>query len=335
MNASIPPAVLAMLICICASFTSATCFAAPDNSEARIAALEARIRVLEQKMAAPLTVKAPFTVVDAAGKKLAKIDSNQLELFDESQKAGITMQARSASTQVVVGYKDFSKPLVVMSTGASNTGVKVFAANQSAHAVAFMGIAEDPAMLTLKNASGDLVVKLFAENDSGRMDIMRKGGKTAASVSTAEDGGTVKAFSKEQKAVAGLFAGSDGGNLVLTGPGGGKTAVGLSVTPTGGKVRVYPAGGGTARAELIADGDSGAMSIFNGSGTAALLAESGKSGSGRLVVLNAAGENAVEVGAIASGIGIVRTGPGGFGPAGSIGGGLTPASSIQGKKGGK
>jgi hypothetical protein len=54
-----------------------------------------------------------------------------------------------------------------------------------------------------------------------------------------------------------------------------------------------------------------------------------------LVILNAAGENAVELGAMTSGIGIVRTGPGGSGPAGNLGGGLLPASSIQGKKGDK
>jgi len=40
----------------------------------------------------------------------------------------------------------------------------------------------------------------------------------------------------------------------------------------------------------------------------------------------------VEAGVLSKGIGIVRTGPGGDGPAGVVGGPVRPASSIQGRK---
>jgi hypothetical protein len=63
------------------------------------------------------------------------------------------------------------------------------------------------------------------------------------------------------------------------------------------------------------------------------VVESTPSGGGHVVILNAAGENAVEAGVIKGKVGIVRTGPAGSGPAGSLGGAPLPASSIQGRMG--
>jgi len=84
------------------------------------------------------------------------------------------------------------------------------------------------------------------------------------------------------------------------------------MTATGGKVRVFPPGGGTTRAELIAEGASGA------------------SNAGRLELGNGRGSIVVQAGSIGSGRGMVSTGPYDAGVAGTMGGGLKPASSLLG-----
>jgi len=54
--------------------------------------------------------------------------------------------------------------------------------------------------------------------------------------------------------------------------------------------------------------------------------------SGRLVIANAAGEKLVVAGVASSGVGVVKTGPGGLGAAAVMGNIALPASEIQGRK---
>ena len=286
-----------------------------------------------------LTLRAPFTVKDGAGRVIFQVEvaagrNQPRAIVGNPSGAHIEMGPTSSGSAAAVGLYGDSKNLLVTLIGdPRGSSMRVRDDKQSTS----IGNIEGQGLGMFLRLGEARVVELSADKaGAGTVSIFGVGDKVAASLTSAADGGgTLKVLNKEAKAVAALFAAPDGGHVVLTGPAGGKTAVGLSVTPTGGKVRVYPVEGGTARAELVADGDTGVLSIFNKSGTSAAVIDAGQSGAGHLVILNSAGENVIEAGALSSGTGIVRAGPGGFGPAGSMGGALTPASSIQGRKGSK
>lgn len=285
----------------------------------------------------PLTVRAPFAVKDAGGRVVFQVDvpadrGLPRALVGDPAGAHVEM-GPSLGGSAALALFDASRSLLVTLVGDAKGSYLRLRDDEQA---ASLGNIENIGTGLFLRKGSQQVADLSADKaGAGTVSIFGASGKVAASLSSIPEGGTLKTFNREQKPVAAVFAASDGGHVALTGPLGGKTAVQLSVTPTGGKVRVFPAEGGKARAELIADGESGAMTVFNASGTSAAVVESGKSGAGHLVILNAAGENAVEAGAMNGGIGIVRTGPAGSGPAGSLGGGVFPASSIQGKKAGK
>lgn len=132
--------------------------------------------------------------------------------------------------------------------------------------------------------------------------------------------------------MTGLTSDANGGRVLVVDSKTGFNTVTLSTSPEGGMIRAYAPEGGSTRASLIADGKSGSVSVFNNNGVAAGVIEAGQAGSGRLVLANAAGDIVVEAGVLPKGIGIVRAGPGGDGPAGVVGGTVRPASSIQGRK---
>lgn len=285
-----------------------------------------------------LTLRAPFTVKDGAGRVIFQVEvaagrNLPRAIVGNPSGAHVEMGPASSGSAAVGLYGDSKNLLAALIGDPKGSSMRVRDDKQSAS----IGSSEGQGVGMFLRLGEARVVELSADKTgAGTVSIFGIGDKVAASLTSAADGGgTLKVLNKDAKAVAAVFAASDGGHVALTGPAGGKTAVGLSVTPTGGKVRVYPVEGGTARAELVAEADSGVVSIFNKSGTSAALLEAGQSGAGHLVILNAAGENVIEAGALGTGIGIIRAGPGGFGPAGSMGGALTPASSIQGRSAGK
>jgi hypothetical protein len=286
----------------------------------------------------PLTVRAPFAVKDAAGRIVFQVDvpaDGNLPRAIVGNPAGahVAMGPSPGGSAAFALYDDANSLVVAMVGGPQRSYLRIRDNEQSAS----LGNIEKIGTGLFLRKGNEQVADVSADTaGAGTVRIYGAGGgKVTASLSSIPAGGTVKTFNSDQKAVAALFGGSDGGHVALTGPMGGPSAVQLSVTPSGGKVRVFAAEGGKARAELIAAGEHGAMTIFNSSGTSAAMMESSQSGSGHLVILNAAGENAVEAGVMSGNVGIVRTGPAGSGPAGSLGGALFPASSIQGKKGGK
>jgi hypothetical protein len=310
------------------------------KSKADIAQLQGAVAQLKTPQPAngqSLTLRAPFTVKDAAGRIVFQVDvpaDRNLPRAIVGNPAGahVEMGPSPGGAAAFALFDDSKELLVALVGNPQRSFLRLRDNGQSAS----LGNIENIGTGLFLRKGNEQVADVSADKaGAGTVRIFGAGSKITASLSSVPDGGTLKTFNNQQKAVAAVFAGSEGGQVALTGPLGGNTAVQLKVTPTGGKVRVFPVEGGKARAELIADGDSGAMTVFNGSGSSAAVVESGKSGSGHLVILNAAGENAVEAGAINGGIGIVRTGPAGSGPAGNLGGGLLPASSIQGKKPGK
>lgn len=167
--------------------------------------------------------------------------------------------------------------------------------------------------------------------------FLRKGDKEFGELAADKAGaGILRVFGTSGKPVGAMFSDADGGRVALTGATGGKTALSLAVTTTGGKVRVFPAEGGSARAELSADGAVGSVNLFASDGTNAATLSSVTSKAGRLQLSNGRGSIAVEAGADSStGKGMVSAGPFDGGVAGTMGGGMEPASSIVGRSKGK
>ena len=176
-------------------------------------------------------------------------------------------------------------------------------------------------------------VDLSSRDEGGHLTLANKGKKEALTLSVDQSGaGRVKVFSAAGRAVTGLSSDANGGRVLVVDGKSGLNAVTLSTSAEGGMVNVYAPEGGSPRASLVADGNSGSVNVFNSTGIAAAAMETGAGGAGRLVITNAAGDIMVEAGTLPKGIGIVRAGPGGDGPAGVVGGTVRPASSIQGRK---
>ena len=321
--------------------------AAPANAEIarlqrQLAALEKRIVELEKD-----EVEAPEDPDEAAReqahdkaleRRLAALESSASDSKarndaaksdndnDSDGEDSITVRApfvvhdKAGHTIFRVDTVDDGRPLVVIGNPLSNT--------------AAIGI--DPlgnASLRLFDSKRQAAVSLSAKSDGGDLLLSNKANKPSVALSADANGaGRMKVYGAGGRAVAALATDEHGGRvLVVDGKSGFSTAT-LSTTPEGGMVNVYAPEGGSPRASLIADGKTGSVNVLNGSGIGVGVIESGDGGSGRLMLTNAGGDIVVEGGVLPKGIGIIRTGPGGDGPAGVLGGGLRPASSIQGRK---
>jgi hypothetical protein len=261
-----------------------------------------------------LTLRAPFVVKDGSNRIIFKVDvaaGNMPRAIVGNPAGGRVELGIGAGGASVVGlYDDSNKVLSALVADPKGSYVRVKDNDQFA---------------TLGKMEGE-----------GAGLIMRRADKSFAELSADSKGyGMLRVFGVDGKAVGGLFAGTEGGGLALTPAGGGKSALSLSVTPTGGKVRVFAATGGKARAELIADGATGAVNIFDSDGATAVNLASVESKAGKIEISNGLGDIVVQAGAQKNGRGMVTTGPFEGGLAGTLGAGLTPASTIVGQMKGK
>jgi hypothetical protein len=258
-----------------------------------------------------LSLRAPFVVKDGSGRVIFKVDvaaGNMPRAVVGNPAGGRVELGIGAGGASVVGlYDDSNKVLSALVADPKGSYLRVRDNEQFAS-----------------------LGKMEGENRPGL--FMRKADKSFAEFSADSKGyGVLKVFGADGNAVGGLFAGTEGGGLALTAPGGGKSVVSLSVTPTGGKVRVYAAPGGTTRAELIANGPIGAVNIFDSEGGTAVNVTSTESKAGKVEISNGLGNIVVQAGAQKNGRGMVTTGPFEGGLAGTLGSGLTPASTIVGR----
>ena len=237
----------------------------------------------------PLTVRAPFVVLDKGGRTIFRVDT-----VDDRP---IAVVGNPLGAQAVLGIDP-----------AGNGSVRLFDAKRI-----------PTVWLSAKAEGGDLVLTGKGFKDAVTLSIDRGGA------------GLVKVFSAAGRAMTALSSNASGGQVLVADGQSGKNTVTLSSSAEGGMVSVYAPEGGNPRAMMVADGISGSINVFNSSGIAAAAIESGSGGAGRLIITDTSGAIMVEAGTLTKGIGIVRTGPGGFGPAG-VTGGVMPASSIQGRK---
>jgi hypothetical protein len=288
----------------------------------QVAALEARKPGDPGKASDPvkpadgqvLSLLAPFTVKDASGRVIFKVDAVAGNLPR-------AIVGNPAGARVEIGIAEGGASVV----GLYDPSGKILSA-----------LVGDPQGSYLRVKDNEQSASLGKTEKDGVGLYLRKDDKQFGELSVGKTGyGIARVFGADGKAVGGLFASAEGGGLALTGPGGGKSVVSLGVTPSGGKVRVYPAGGGSVRAELVAEGNLGALNIYSSDGTNAATITSVTSLGGKFELTNASGQVVVQAGHQPNGRGMVTTGPFEGGLAGTLGSGLTPASTIVGQMKGK
>lgn len=261
-----------------------------------------------------LSLRAPFTVKDASGQVIFKVDAVSGSL----PRAVI---GNPTGARVEIGIAEGGAAVV----GLYDSSGKILSA-----------LVGDPRGSYLRVKDNEQSTSLGKTEKDGVGLFLRKDEKQFGELSVGKTGyGITRVFGADGKVVGGLFASAEGGGLALTGPGGGKSAVSLGVTPSGGKVRVFPAAGGSALAELVAESNLGALNVYSSDGTSAATVTSMASKGGKIELTNANGQIVVQAGPQSSGRGMVTTGPFEGGPAGTLGSGLTPASSIVGQMKGK
>ncbi len=257
-----------------------------------------------------LSLRAPFTVKDASGRVIFKVDN-----------------ASGNMPRVVVGNPTGSRVEIGLGVGGASV-VGLFDDSNKL----LSSLVGNPNGSYLRLRDNEQSAGLGKVEGDGFGLFLRKDDKKFGEISAGKTGhGIVKVFGSDGKAVGGMYASAEGGGISLTGPGGGTSAVSLDVEPSGGKVRVFPVKGGKARAELIAEGATGAVNIFDSEGSTAVIIASVTSKAGKMEISNGRGDIVVQAGAQESGRGMVTTGPFEGGLAGTLGGGLTTASTIVGQ----
>ncbi len=277
-------------------------------------------RVGAQKgIGAPLTVRAPFTVVDDLGQPVAIVQGSNKG--DDVRRGLAVYSLTGNATSGVFANSDGDGLLWVgvNDPGLKGGSVRIGISEDKQPGLAIyhgstkvIRIADDQGagLISVNDAAGNPMVRLQEKSGAiGRGAVVfAPTGKAGASVTADPKGGIVKVYMPNGTSVGGLLAGQNGGQVDLTSAVGGKSGLSLSVQPAGGMVRLFPAAGGTARAELSAEAAGGAMTLYDGSSSPALVLQTNEDGGGRLEI-NRAKQIFVEAGINGVNRGVVRVGP--------------------------
>jgi hypothetical protein len=277
----------------------------------------------QQTRPQPLTVRAPFTVVDDDNKPIIKVDylahgqprgilgystygnpSAQMTVNDTGDGLLVVRRAGQDPTKGMTGTN-------AVSIGIDKQGNGAIAVRNHDHLVAELG--NDDAgngTLVVYDMAGKAIVKAQEKGTSPRGLLVLNAQEQIAAQSTVDStgAGVVKVLTSKGVGVGGLFASETGGGLALTGGAGGPSAISLKVESTGGKVRVFPAAGGSAMAELTAESTGGAVTIYHPRG-APLGSMNAANGRGYLELNDATGSKMVEASSQADGKGYVLVTP--------------------------
>lgn len=312
---------------------------------AKIAALEARIAELEREASTDSTTAAvftaPFMVVDAQRQVILEVTGSaaagaDLKLGDAK---GATVQLSTAASVGAISVAAKGQVETRLTSSRERTGLEL---NQGETTVAFVGrqavpigdgVDQDVSVVALNNDAGETVAALSAEDDGGHIGLYDStGANEGAELSAGAAGGTLKIANASGTAVAGILATPNGGRMLVTGAEGGRTVAAL-YAQAGGQLRLWdPAGSTRVLADSNSDGHS-QLSVLSGFGSVTL--DAADTLSPMLEIADGSGAQLVRAGINTEGVGVVATGPNGWGPAGIMGGGTLPASQIAGSKVGK
>ena len=189
--------------------------------------------------------------------------------------------------------------------------------------------AQQTAAATDKSAKNTTAVGFDPLNVPAPFVVRDENGKPIFRVDRSPTTGYARAILGEvSKASAALVAVPQGGVLqLIDATGTVKVSASGQTDVTG--VRVHMKTGDTFMGKS-SDGQS-VVQVLNVSSYAVAELRGMSSQSGQLVLANQAGSNMVVAGMTTKGVGIVKTGPGGMGPAAAMGNGGQPASEITGK----
>jgi hypothetical protein len=333
--------VIGTLLGVCSATALQLSAQSPAGSDDAIRKLESRIAELERQINSPLTVTAPFTVLDKNRNAILRVEGNVKEGADLTLggSSSGTIALNTARSAAALSVMAAGQPEVRLVSSDSDTGVEVVKSGSAKtlnstrlFRIAFLGRTDDAddagAVVTVNNALGDPVAALAAKASGGEVQVgSADGAATGAELSVNAEGGRLRVFDKSGAAVGGVFGSAKGGGLALTGPGGGFSAVSLGVNTGGGAVRVYSASGGPARAALEADAATGGVTAYDQQGNPAATLASVTGGSGILQLLSG-GTTMVEAGTTEDGLGLVRAGP----ATGGVIGTIVPPHTLMGRK---
>lgn len=285
---------------------------AMDALRRHIEVLEARIRQLEDRLEAPLTVKAPFQVVDGAGTPIIRVSAQQ-----DNYSRGIYLF--DTSSQVVVSLANAG--------GGTGGLVRVMRGGDLASRVSLAAYGNELGLHILRS---DQEVTFLGERDfAGRFELYGSDGKMAAELGSAEGKRTaLRILDGGGNQVAAIGMDADGNGTVRAGSASGYTAAELKAMPNGGGQVAVHLPNGRPAAALFVDRGAGAVDVYDSGGTALGSLTKGQNG-GILQLFSLSGETMVEAGTGPANVGVVRTGPMSRGTAAALG---TPGSYILGKR---
>jgi hypothetical protein len=256
-------------------------------------------------------------------------NSSTLQLTDKEAKPIFVVERNAASQKAQMTVGDPAGEHVQAGPHLTGDGAYVSLTDKSG---------KERAALTGTTAQASLyLVDNTARVDLGTSDDAQKQpglfiGKGEADVAVlrldAVGGGTLRIAGPDGKPVVGLLASDKGGgSVVVTAPGGGIPVGGLEGNAKGGTLTLWETSG-EPRVDLRAS-EKADVQLTAKTGMISLT--TGEVGPGiRVSDLNSV--PILEAGMTTDGVGIVRTGPGGNGPAGTLGAGLQAASEIMGRK---
>ncbi len=284
-----------------------------------------------------LTVKAPFVVLDAAGRPLVVVGDTQ-------DKRGLFV-ANGAGEPVagLFSVRDGGQVKIdAPGGGAASAAMWITKEGKSrleldgpgGVPVATLGVTDDQSQLNIFNTAGANVVTLRSQpnsggavtayssdrssysalgaNDQGQAGVrIRSGDRILAELGESQKGHVrLKLSNPQGQPVAVVGSNPDGsGGTIIVANGTGNRLGSLEATAGGGQLSVWGAGQ-TPLAQVGVDGSKGMMRIYNQNGASVVWMNESAGGAGHIAVADPGGAAAAEMGY--NGTGIVRAlGPGG------------------------
>ena len=288
----------------------------------------------------PLTVKAPFVVLDAAGRPLVSVGEGDdggrgvyvnnntgepvagLFVAHETGQVRVAAQGGTAAGSATMWVTEDGLPRIALEgVGgaqlvdlgvADNKQTQLNVYNRAGENIARVGEQANGAGMLMASSADGSATSTLGVNDAGQAGLrIKAGGRVLAELGAAEKGNMrLKIWGAQGAPVAmiGSSADGSGGAMVVNG-GDGKPRGSLAVADGGGQLFVWGAGS-TALAQVGVDGGRGTLRVFNKSGGSVVWADETAQGAGHFAVADPSGAAAAEMGY--NGTGIVRAlGPGG------------------------
>jgi len=292
----------------------------------KVIALTQQVSTLQQKVAAlqqqGSRVKAPFEVVDAAGKTIAKIETvanGRAAMTVGTGTGGVTVGVgASGAGALLVRRADGKVGVELSQTDGRPMGVYVLDTAGAKPVAELAADTKGNGKLTIGDPTAGGVMLGVGVSGAGVHVVRRVDGKVGVDISQLEGRSmAVRVLDAAgAKPLAMLGVAANGGGLVSTSdPAGNLRAV---MNGLQGEIHAVDAAG-RSRATMTAEG---AFSIRNAQGTTVVRIGEGAAGGGALQIANSGGNAMVEAGTLATGAGVVRAFPFGL-----------PGTFIMGRQG--